>query len=169
MQDIWNTCIWIISWIQGQSLPCYWSMGRDEKLPTTWRCRPLKLGRRHRMLLKMLLHRATEKKRFHQRLLNCKIHARVSVANIATKHSRSRVRRSNKHVNLKHNRRFQCPKTNCNLRPFGSNTDLRRHLVTVHSKSKSRIHCPYHRCHASFTRKDNMQKHVKTIHKKITP
>ncbi|KAK0653582.1 hypothetical protein QBC41DRAFT_332445, partial [Cercophora samala] len=60
-----------------------------------------------------------------------------------------------------HDKRFECPKLDCNMR-FSLRLDLKRHLETVKHGGKRTFPCQW--CVKRFTRKDNYQRHLKDIH-----
>ncbi|OAL00313.1 hypothetical protein IQ06DRAFT_143447 [Phaeosphaeriaceae sp. SRC1lsM3a] len=72
----------------------------------------------------------------------------------------------NKHTRRTHARPFTCPIYGCRQPAFGLKTDLRRHLRTVHRKEGSipKIGCTVLGCSKTFSRKDNMLRHVKSGH-----
>ncbi|KAF2729724.1 hypothetical protein EJ04DRAFT_63331 [Polyplosphaeria fusca] len=77
----------------------------------------------------------------------------------------SRPYERTRHIDRKHRRRFPCLVPSCHSRPFGLKSDLERHSRTVHqSTAPISIPCPVERCSKSFSRKDNMLKHIKKIH-----
>jgi uncharacterized Zn-finger protein len=71
----------------------------------------------------------------------------------------------NDHINRKHNRRFHCPICNS---AFHLRADLNRHL-TIHNNRHSEAikvhHCPNSACYQSFSRKDNLLRHMKRCDK----
>lgn len=71
-----------------------------------------------------------------------------------------------KHTRRTHARPFTCPIYGCRQPAFGLKTDLRRHLRTVHRKEGSipKIGCTVLGCSKTFSRKDNMLRHVKSGH-----
>ncbi|KAF2107692.1 hypothetical protein BDV96DRAFT_672834 [Lophiotrema nucula] len=71
----------------------------------------------------------------------------------------SRQGELNKHINRKHNLRFECPL--CSRR-FGLKADLERHTRT--HKRTFALHCKIVGCRETFTRKDNLDRHVGEFH-----
>ncbi|KAH7083963.1 hypothetical protein FB567DRAFT_95668 [Paraphoma chrysanthemicola] len=71
----------------------------------------------------------------------------------------------NKHRNLKHIKRFSCREPQCTA-AFHLTADLRRHVASVHADRYGtvRIECVVAGCRKSFTRSDNMARHLRTWH-----
>ena len=67
----------------------------------------------------------------------------------------------------KDERPYSCTAVDCNrLLGFKRKADLNRHELIVHNHSKDFL-CSYPGCDKKFSRKDNMEDHVKRIHKKV--
>lgn len=68
-----------------------------------------------------------------------------------------------KHVNRRHNRRFQCQQIGCDQPPFGLRTDLQRHERALHAKDQV-WKCQVGPCERTFNRRDNMLRHSRSSH-----
>ncbi|KAH7067283.1 hypothetical protein BKA63DRAFT_115240 [Paraphoma chrysanthemicola] len=71
----------------------------------------------------------------------------------------------NKHRNLKHIKRFPCHEPKCTA-AFNLRADLRRHIASVHADRYGtvRVECSVAGCRKSFTRSDNMARHLRKGH-----
>jgi uncharacterized Zn-finger protein len=72
--------------------------------------------------------------------------------------------RCRKHIKRRHDKRFEC--AICKHK-FGFNKDLTRHMEAVHrdkSMPAAKFPCPVETCDKSYTRNDNLQRHIKTDH-----
>lgn len=65
------------------------------------------------------------------------------------------------HEARKHIRRFKCEK--CDM-AFHLNADLKRHKETKHRTAFDFLECPHTDCNETFTRQDNLQRHLRKIH-----
>lgn len=68
-----------------------------------------------------------------------------------------------KHIARKHTKSFKCCIEGCNQPAFGLKTDLERHVRCRHATLEA-LQCPIDGCKATFSRRDNMLRHIKQRH-----
>ena len=70
-----------------------------------------------------------------------------------------------RHVDRKHDRRFQCTFESCKQPPFGLKADLDRHVRNKHAgKNQKLLLCLIDGCTRTYKRKDNMLRHRRNKH-----
>lgn len=68
-----------------------------------------------------------------------------------------------KHVAMVHRKKHRCMVNGCKAGAFGLRSDLQKHNKSVHLKKRDK-HCAVATCRWSFSRKDHLDRHMRTMH-----